>query len=393
MNRHDAAAARAIRHAAEAWVVRLQAGADPAERAAFADWLRLSPMHVAEYLAAEAAWQALACGARRRTDDVARLCEAPRPVEPKVVDFHDAMRQRSLHAPSGRGAERRREPSARRRRAAAWSAAAVLAACAAVASAWLLQPVPGQVYATAIGEIRRIPLEDGSTLELNTDSAVKVSFRRDHRDIVLRKGEAFVSVAHDRARPLRILAGGVGVRAVGTAFNVRRREGGLQVTVTDGRVAVGEAPAADRQWQRLLGRLHAGAGNPSHMPAQAPTHVEANQQLDLKLEGPRIAEARISPADAARWLGWRNRQLEFTRERLDAVVAELNRYNRQQIVVRDAALAARRISGGFDPTQPDTLLRFLQLHGDVQVAAAPGGELLIRRIGASAAPKGKNNSR
>lgn len=370
---------RAIRHAADAWVVRLQGEPDEAARTAFADWLCASPVHVAEYLRAEAAWLVLAECAATRTDDVEHLSESGGSENSRVIDFLAEMDRRSLDMAPREG-DWRRERRPRRRRGA-WSVA-LLAACAAIALAWLPQPLPGTAYATAIGEIRRIPLEDGSILELNTGSEVKVRFQRHRRDILLQRGEAFVSVAPDPDRPLRILAEGVGVRAVGTAFNVRRQDAGLHVTVTAGRVAVQPEAAAATRWQQLLDRVRAA---PAGAGPQAAIPVKAGQQLELSLGEGRILAASTRPLEAARWLGWRSRQLEFNRERLDAVVAELNRYSRHPIILQDHALAERRISGGFDPTEPETLLRFLQMHGDVQVADGPHGELLVSLV-----PPGSN---
>lgn len=382
-------ARRAIRQAAELWIVRMQDTPDEDTRAGFVEWLCTSPVHVAEYLHAEAAWQAMADAAAAREDDIDALCAAAREQadDGRVVDFLATMDRRSDQAAPALQAQSRMPPQGKRRRAL-WAAAATVLIGVGAATAWLLQPVPGQVYTTAIGEIRRIPLEDGSVLELNTDSAVIVRFHEQRRDILLQRGEAFISVDHDSARPLRVIANGVGVRAVGTAFNVRRQAEGLQVTVTEGRVALREVVPAQTRLRQLLSGANEKplAGTP-----QGRDELVAGQQLQLSLQSRQVVAAQLQPADTARWLGWRSRELEFDNERLDAVVAELNRYNRQKIVLEDAALAGRRISGGFDPSAPETLLRFLQMHGDVQVATGSKGELRVSRSAVAGAKSGKNN--
>lgn len=76
---------------------------------------------------------------------------------------------------------------------------------------------------TAHGEIRRMTLEDGSTIVLNTSSVVNVRYTQHERRILLREGEASFDVTHDAARPFIVQARDVAVRAVGTNFSVRLR--------------------------------------------------------------------------------------------------------------------------------------------------------------------------
>jgi transmembrane sensor len=92
----------------------------------------------------------------------------------------------------------------------------------------------GRVYATDLGEIRQVPLEDGSLATINTASRIEVNFKPDLRLISLEEGEAWFKVAKNAARPFMVRAGDVWVRAVGTAFSVRRDPQGEEVIVTEG---------------------------------------------------------------------------------------------------------------------------------------------------------------
>ena len=58
------------------------------------------------------------------------------------------------------------------------------------------------------------------------------------RNVRIDKGEAWFQVAKDKKRPFVVAAGDVRVRAVGTAFSVRRLEEGADVQVTEGVVEV-----------------------------------------------------------------------------------------------------------------------------------------------------------
>jgi len=60
------------------------------------------------------------------------------------------------------------------------------------------------------------------------------------------RGEAHFTVAKNPARPFIVEAGGVAVRAVGTAFDVRHADGAIEVLVTEGKVHVRAARAARR---------------------------------------------------------------------------------------------------------------------------------------------------
>src|SRR3546814_9163491 len=61
------------------------------------------------------------------------------------------------------------------------------------------------------------------------------------RRVILRRGEASFEVAHNVQRPFVVSAEGLDVRAVGTAFVVGIEDGGVEVTVEEGVVAVGGA--------------------------------------------------------------------------------------------------------------------------------------------------------
>jgi hypothetical protein len=94
------------------------------------------------------------------------------------------------------------------------------------------------VYATGIGEQRTVTLSDGSTVELNSQSRLRVAFHPHERDVELLEGQALFHVAHDRTRPFLVQSEGAKVRAVGTQFDVYRKSDGTVITVVEGRVAV-----------------------------------------------------------------------------------------------------------------------------------------------------------
>ena len=101
--------------------------------------------------------------------------------------------------------------------------------CLLVLAGWrfFMQP-DHRVHQTERGGFERVVLPDGSTASLNTNSEIRVHFTHHHREIVLTRGEALFSVAHDELRPFEVDAGANAVRALGTVLcpSPPRREGG-----------------------------------------------------------------------------------------------------------------------------------------------------------------------
>jgi transmembrane sensor len=210
-------------------------------------------------------------------------------------------------------------------------------------------PAPETRYATTTAGYERARLADGSTLELNTASAARVQFTAAERHVELESGEAHFEVAHDTARPFVVSAGGVAVRAVGTAFNVRFVSGAVEVTVTEGKVAV----------ERV---------NPNALSA-APTLIAANQRLALPL-APAAAPAPVieplAPADVRAVLAWQRRVTDFSDTPLAEVTARFNRHNVLQLVITDPALGSRRIGGMFALDDVEAFVRLLERDGIIR---------------------------
>lgn len=221
-----------------------------------------------------------------------------------------------------------------------------------------LPAAPATRYATTTAGYERARLDDGSTLELNTASAARVHFTAAERRVDLESGEAHFEVARDTARPFVVRAGGVAVRAVGTAFNVRFVSGAVEVTVTEGKVAVGPASSAD------------GA-----------TIVTASQRLAIPLASttapsPAALES-LDPAEVRAVLAWQRRVADFSDTPLAEVAARFNRHNALQLAVADPVLGARRIGGIFALDDVEAFVRLLERDGIIR-AERNGDTLLLR---------------
>lgn len=205
-------------------------------------------------------------------------------------------------------------------------------AASAVAAMLLL---PDNDYVTGVGEIRRVPLPDGSLAAINTASRLKVDAGPALRRVVLKQGEAWFQVAKDAGRPFVVEAGNVLVRATGTAFSVRRRDGGADVYVTEGTVEVTTRGSTAAQ------PLAAGAG--MFFADDAETHPLATDSASID-----------------RVLAWRTGEIALDGQTLGSAVGEFNRYNRRQLVVRDAALLNEQLDGTFHTDDPAEFARAVQ---------------------------------
>jgi len=90
-------------------------------------------------------------------------------------------------------------------------------------------------------EVVRIDtLSDGSIVTLNKFARLDhpEKFEGSQRLVSLVKGEAFFKVAHNKAKPFVITAGIATIKVVGTSFNVKNKNGWIEVIVETGIVQV-----------------------------------------------------------------------------------------------------------------------------------------------------------
>ena len=253
---------------------------------------------------------------------------------------------------------------------------AIAAAVALAALGWWqlarLQPT-AQTYATSTGGYERVVLADGSVVELNANSVVRVDLLPNERRVALQRGEAHFTVAHDKARPFIVSAHGVAVRAVGTAFNVRLAATSIEVLVTEGKVAVSEVGPA-------LAAVPSGndLGIQTSVPANgSPTLLVANERTLISLALPKsvapIPKAtapvveKITPEAMREALSWQERKLVFSETPLRDVVAQFNRRNRTQLLIGDPTLAERPVGGTFAADNVEGFVRLLEGSGAIAV--------------------------
>ncbi|MCP2073585.1 UNVERIFIED_ORG: transmembrane sensor [Pseudomonas lini] len=293
-----------VRDEAAQWFVRLQAPAMSVdERQRFDAWLDEHPNHRDEIQLLQGIWSATDLLPRERLQ---ALCERP--------------------------AERpRRRPLLRYAVAAGLLAVAVgLGLFSGLSSS---TDYSGE-FATTLGERRHIALPDGSMIDLNSRSRVRVQFAHHQRRVELAEGEALFTVEHDAGRPFTVDAGNGQVTVTGTRFDVRRDADKTRVAVEQGSVKVQGRDAPRTQYVSLT----PGLG----------TQIDAQG----KVATPYAINAEALTA-------WRNGKLVFNNAPLSEVAQEVSRYRAKPLRVGSAAVGNLRLTSVFRVDNPEALLKAL----------------------------------
>ena len=325
--------AERIEGEAAGWVVRLHSDQrTQADQDAFRDWLDADPAHLEAFSANAAIWDSMgAWGDNREAREVLRF-------QPMWSGFG--------------------------RRVLQWSVAGAGLAAAAAAVFVFGGLRLAQRYETVPGELRTISLSDGSTLLMNTDSRVSTRFTQGERRVIVERGQAYFRVAKDKTRPFRVFVGSDEVRAVGTAFDVRRLGDHAEVVLEEGRLAIYRSVSPT---EPLLKRRMAGQAS---RPA---LYMTAGQALDLPDNASPIVQAANVPQSSA----WRYGRVALDDTRLEDAAEDLNRYGGPQIVLSDPRLADIRISGVFHTGRPYDVVSDVVRAFPVKVLKDDGKQIVL----------------
>ncbi|MBL9208858.1 MAG: FecR domain-containing protein [Opitutaceae bacterium] len=332
----------AIEAAAAHWLVQHDRGLSAAQQDEFLQWLAASPAHVDSFARHRRMWADFNVLAQWRPEHSAEpnpdLLARPKPATP--------LR---------------------------WFAP-LLAAAAAIAVAVSWAP-PGRndasdAIAFEATSYRQETLSDGTVVDLNRGAHVMLQFTPGERRVVLVQGEAQFAVAHNPARPFVVRAGGVDVRAIGTAFNVKLDGSQLEVLVTEGTVHVAQHP------------LPTSAPGPA--PAATPpvvARVAAGHRTVIPVTPtstrPEVVPA--SPREIERLLDWQPRLLDFDSTPLAEVAATFNRRNRLQLVLVDADIGTLPIVASIRSDNVEGFVRLLEATLGLKAERVAPNEIALRR--------------
>jgi len=294
------------------WIVarRVRGDWDAHKQAALDQWLAQSPAHTTAYLRLDSAWE--------RTTRLKALRPPPRrfalrnilPSLPTLAKSVAALAVIGIGLTLASGPERPRE----------------------------------QTYATALGGHDVLKLPDGSQVELDTDTVLRVSLVN-KREVWLDKGQAYFQIAHDPHHPFTVTAANRKVTVLGTKFLMRQDSKRLEVAVMEGKVRLESSEGAAQQRSALLTLGDEAVATKSGMTV-----------------------TRKTPQARAQVMAWRRGLLIFDQNTLADAAAELNRYNSRKLVIADTATGALTIGGTFRTNDVEAFTRVVRkiLGVDVQ---------------------------
>lgn len=301
----EASTTEAIRIEAADWILKQRMATNWTEQdqQALAAWQAQSTAHLLAYLRLEAAW--------KQTDRLAAL-RGPMRSPPTQARF-------SWHL-IGR--------------------ISTVLAFVAVAGVVGLNYLPGsheRIFSTGVGGHQRVTLADGSLVELNTNTTLRLAADGSARTAYLDKGEAYFRITHDAAHPFVVIAGSHRIIDVGTAFVVRREPKQLSVALLEGGARF-DTPA-DRSSQAI--ELKPG----DEVVATAGKVIRRSEPL----------------SSLTSELGWRRGNLIFNGATLAEAAAQFNRYNTTKLIIADPDTARLKINGTFAATNARAFIDATQI--------------------------------
>ncbi|WP_343227069.1 FecR domain-containing protein [Pseudoxanthomonas sp. PXM04] len=317
-----------IDQTASEWVARMdRAPLSAVESHELKDWLAGDPRRRGAFIRARAVWM---------------RSEAARALGPHYDpdDFQPAAVAASRPAP----------PSRRWMR---WGGAMAASLLLVVTLAATLQ-MP-TAYATAKGEMRRVPLGDGATVTLNTDTRIRIYQDDGRRTIRVLRGEVLIE-GTTATSPTRVEVDGRKLDATQATFVVRKLDGdATQILVQDGRVDV------------------AGGTPAEHASLAANTRYAFRQGTP---QAWRLSSLRTGQMD--RELAWREGKIALQGETLGEAVAIYARYSDTPIVIADPALARMQVTGLFATNNPLGFSRAIAEVFDAEVRQERGRIVVAR---------------
>jgi len=358
-----------IAEEAGAWLVRLD-GDQPLsaeEQFALREWLQRSALHREELNELAVLWGKVNC-----------LTELAVPLE------------KSSSTPSNDTEERRRPGYFGGLVPLGATATIVVIGFALLLTLWMRSDpweAKDGMYATAVGQQKRMILADGSVALLNTNSQIEVEYGENFRDIHLLQGEAYFEVAKNLNQPFRVYAGNGRIQAVGTAFSVLLKVNAVDVTVTEGKVALASLVNTKVTLPEPSG-TPPGQTRPDTNNRLIATELgllSAGQSITIReAAGAEASKASIvdeieivDQQEMSKRQSWQRGIITFAGDPLEKVVEEISRYTTVRIEITDPAVRAIKIGGQFPVGETDAMLNALEANFGLRVTRVAEDHVLL----------------
>jgi len=221
-----------------------------------------------------------------------------------------------------------------------------------------------QQFETLTGTQKTIQLADESTIILDTNSRIHVTYSRDKRALILEKGQAHFSVAPDKERPFVVQAGLGEITALGTAFDIRLEGTTTVVKLIEGKVDV-TSVSEDRNTSKTLTKT-----------------LNAGQQLSI-IHG---ELSKIEAIDFIQSEAWKMGKVIFRDTPLKDAIREMNRYTNKKYILAGNTMGDIPISGIFNISNTDMFTKSLVTYFPLQANESLKYQIVLSRLNDSAEP-------
>jgi ferric-dicitrate binding protein FerR (iron transport regulator) len=189
-------------------------------------------------------------------------------------------------------------------------------------------------YTVQYGQIRSVRLEDGSEVELNANSRLKVRNTWGlplQREVWL-EGEGFFSVARQAdGRKFTVHTDQLTVEVLGTKFNVAQRRNRTTVVLSEGKV-----------------KLTANAGRKQTILMQPGDYIE------LSAKDTTFNRRTVAPE---KYTAWKENELFFENAPLPEVLQKVEDYFGVKIILQDTTAAGKRFTSSLPNNNLDVVLK------------------------------------
>lgn len=192
-------------------------------------------------------------------------------------------------------------------------------------------------FATGTAERRIVQLADGSTVTLAPETRIDVAYTAAARHIRLTSGEALFEVAHNPRRPFLVRTLYGEVKAVGTAFDVSLTRHEAKVVVVEGVIRIALRPG---------GNDTGSVGPITKLAHKGESVAFGVATRDRDTATAFIRQSESVDGDTA--TAWTRGKLVFHGEPLAEVIARINLYSRDRLVLSDPRAGTVPVYGVVD---------------------------------------------
>lgn len=217
----------------------------------------------------------------------------------------------------------------------------------------IFSPTEYAEFSVPCGEQLQIAMQDGSIIQLNSDSRLRYpkKFGLFDRRVEL-MGEAYFIVAKDHRRPFIVDLGGLEVKVTGTQFNVKAysSESIIRVTLSEGGVLLKDA----RHKEYAL------------VPGESAEYNRKSGVCDIS-----------QPDNIFTIMAWRSNSLNFYRIPLSEIIKTLARQYDVRFIIEDSLLLDNRFTISTSKVQIKDILNDLEFVSHIRFSDKGNNTFMI----------------